>query len=130
MSFMTFPRSLKALWLALAVSGVGWYLQIADPERFNLQVVRGLGSRLTFGLGAFAFIGTVWFLANSWELQIRQKGKRPRVDVSLIERHYGGTVFERRLPRRVWDAAREGDRLTKDRWSFVVRLQSRPRQTA
>jgi hypothetical protein len=130
MAYLTFPRPLKALWFLFVVSIIGWYLQTTNPERFNLPLIVNLGQRLTVGFGVIAFVGTVWFLAVSWEQQIRKKGKRPRVDVSLIERHYGGTVFERRLPRRVWDAAHEGDRLVKERWSFVVRLQTRQRPPA
>jgi len=123
MAYFIFPRPLKILWFLFALSGAGWYLQTTNPERFNLPLIVNLGQRLTIGFAILALIGTVWFLANSWELQIQAKGKRPRVDVSLIERHYGGTVFERRLPRRIWDAAHEGDRLVKEPWSLVVRLQ-------
>lgn len=127
MTYFSFPRPLKVLWLLTGLSGVFWYLQTREPERYNLPLVVNLGHRLTIGFAFLAFVGTIGYMANSWEQQIHKKGKRPRVDVSLVERHYGGTVFERRLPRRIWDVAQEGDRLVKERWSLRVRLRPRHR---
>lgn len=127
MVYFLFPRSLKVLWMLALLSGIFWYLQATEPERYNLPLVIHLGHRLTIIFVFLAFVGTIGFMANSWEQHIHRKGKRPRVEVSLVERYYGGTIFERRLPRRVWDVAQEGDRLVKERWSLVVRLQPRHR---
>ncbi len=124
MRFAYLPGSYVGTW-ALFLFGAGLrFLQEGDPERFGQYrevVITDLGQRLTTICGLVVFFSTLWLAHTSWERAIRQKRKRPLVELTQVEQFYGGAVFVRKIPRRVWDAAADGDRLVKPKWSLFVR---------
>lgn len=124
MRFACLPGPYVGTW-ALFLFGAGLrFLQEGDPERFGQYgevVITDLGQRLTTICGIAVFFSTLWLAHTSWERAIRRKRKRPLVELTQVEQFYGGAVFVRRIPRRVWDVADDGDRLIKPKWSLFVR---------
>ena len=108
-------------------SGTLWQLQTRNPEKFNIHVIVNLGQRSLAILAGLVVLGTIWVVFDSWEQQIIRKPKPRLVELTRIDRFYGGIVFVRKLPRRVWDAAAEGDRLIKRSGTFFAILEQRNR---
>ncbi|GIX06673.1 MAG: hypothetical protein KatS3mg115_1076 [Candidatus Poribacteria bacterium] len=130
MRYVWFPRAYALLWLVFLLS-VGLHgLQIKKPEQYNKPAIAGLGKRLTLASGAILVVSTLFVFGYSWEQQVVRKGKPPYVELVQRERAYGGTVIERRVPRRIWNALSEGDRLRKPAWSIVVQVERRAQRTS
>ena len=130
MRFTWLPRPVIFLWTMFLGSAALWQLQTRNPERYNVRVILNLGQRSVVILGALTLIGMLWLFLDSWEQQIARKPKRGLVELTRIDRFYGGIVIVRTLPRRVWDAASEGDRLIKRSRSLTATLQQRSRGTS
>ena len=129
MRYVWFPRVYAALWLLFLLS-LGLYgLQVKKPQKYNRGEWTQLGQRMTMASGILLIGATLYVFGYSWEQQIVAKRKCPEVELVQRERSYGGTVFVRRLPRRIWKAVEEGDRLKKPAWSIVVRVEQRRRRT-
>jgi hypothetical protein len=128
MRYAWLPAPYLALWVTFLLGVVLRFLQARDPEeydRYHGLGITDLGHRLTMTCGPLLFFATLWIAHVSWERVIRQKRKRPHVELTQVEQFYGGAVFVRKIPRRVWNAAGEGDRLIKPRWGLLVRHQPR-----
>ncbi len=127
MRFAWLPRPYIFLWLLFLSSAALWQLQTRNPERFNLHVILNLGQRSVAILLVLLVAGTLWVLFDSWEQQIMKKPRPRVVELARIDRFYGGTVIVRTLPRKVWDAASEGDRLLKRPGTLFAPLEYRNR---
>jgi len=130
LGYLWLPRLYRLLWLLLLASGVLWYLQISDPDKYNIRLIFDGGRKLSTVFGIAVAIVTAWIVSVSWEQHVAGKGRRPTLELTLADRHYGGTVFVRRVPTRIWNAAEVGDRLVKSRWSVVIRLAQKRRPDA
>jgi hypothetical protein len=111
--------------VVLLLAAAAWRVQVLDPEKFNKGMVVNAGERVTILFAVLVGLTTVWLVTTSWEQHIHRKTRRPFAELSLVERFYGGTVFVRRLPRRVWNAAQNGDRLVKPAGSLLIRVLRR-----
>jgi hypothetical protein len=110
--------------------GVLWQLQLREPERFNVNAIANLGERMGVMLIGLVVLGTIWLIFDSWEQQIVKKTKPRLVELTRIDRFYGGVVCVRKLPVRVWNEAVEGDRLIKHPWTIYAMLEHRQRHEA
>ncbi len=128
MRYASLPAPYLGIWFPFLFGVVLRFLQNHDPEKyshFGELRVPDLGRRLTEMCGPILFFATLWVAYSSWERVIWRKRKRPHVELTQVGRVYGGAVFVRKVPRRVWTAANEGDRLIKAKWSLFVRHQPR-----
>ena len=128
MRYAWFPRPYMSVWLMFLASAALWQLQTANPERFNIYVIVNLGQRMTGMLGGLTVLGTVWLLFDSWEQQIVKKTRSTYVELARIDRFYGGIVYVRRVPKRVWAEASAGDLLIKRPWTIYAELVHRRKE--
>ena len=128
MRYVSLPASYLALWFVFLCGVVLRFLQNKDPMKYDQVggvLITDLGRRLTQMCGPVLFLATLWIAYSSWERVVWRKRKRPHVELTQVGRVYGGAVFVRKLPGRVWDTAGEGDRLIKSKWGLFVHHQPR-----
>ena len=128
MRYVWLPQLYRIIALVFVASFVLYVLQVQNPDRYNKGAVIDLGQRMTVASGGLLIVATFFVFGQAWEQQVIRKLKIPHVELSQRERSYGGTVFVRKLPRRIWKQINEGDRLIKPAWSLVVRVEPRRRR--
>lgn len=137
MKYLWFPRWYQAvcLLLILNLSSLAYHRrnEFAAHAANTAVEVRPITDYFTFRaaivLAVVVVIGLIWGIVGGWSQQIVRKTRRPGVDVTNVDRAYGGTVVGSRVPGRVWDTAGEGDMLVKPAGSLFVRLEPRRRAT-